>query len=158
MIEGSAQRETLTIKRVFAAPRQTVFSAWTEPEELRKWWRVGENWTTPVAEVDLRVGGRFVLGTKPPEGDLHVIRGEFREVTPPSRLVYTWRVDGGGLEENEVTVEFRPIGKNTEVTITHAQLSSESAASSGAGWEAVLKSLGEILAPIASSQDIKPNG
>jgi uncharacterized protein YndB with AHSA1/START domain len=139
-------RETLRIRRVFDAPREKVFSAWTQPEELKRWWRVGEDWTTPLAEVDLRVGGTFVLGTKPPAGDLHVVRGEFHLVAPPERLVYTWRVDGSGPEENEVTVEFLPLGDETEVTITHARLSRESAASSGAGWEAVLTSLGAVLA------------
>jgi uncharacterized protein YndB with AHSA1/START domain len=145
MSAGGAQGETLRIRRVFAAPQHKVFSAWTEPEELKKWWRVGENWTTPLAEIDLRTGGRFVLGTKPPDGALHVISGEYREVVPPSRLVYTWRVDGSGPEENEVTVEFRPVGEDTEVTITHAQLSRESADSSEAGWKAVLRSLQKVL-------------
>jgi uncharacterized protein YndB with AHSA1/START domain len=158
MNEDSAHGETLTIRRVFSAPRQTVFSAWTEPEELRKWWRVGENWTTPLAEVDLKVGGRFTLGTKAPDGDLHIIRGEFREVSPPNRLVYTWSVDGTEPEENEVTVEFRTVGEDTEVTITHARLSSESADSSKAGWEAVLRSLGRVLSLSGSVRDIQPNG
>jgi uncharacterized protein YndB with AHSA1/START domain len=154
MSAEKAEGETLRIRRVFAAPRQMVFNAWTEPEQLKSWWKVGEDWTTPVAEMDLRVGGRFVLGTKPPDGDLHVVRGEFREVAPPYRLVYTWHVDGSGTEENVVTVEFRTIGGDTEVSITHAQLSKESAGSSEAGWEAVLKSLKQVLTSAVQSRHI----
>lgn len=145
MNPDDTQTETLRITRVFDAPQLEVFRAWTEPEELKKWWRVGVGWTTPLVEVDLRVGGRFALGTKPPGKELHVVRGEYREVGAPNRLVYTWRVEGRGEEENLVTVEFRPQGEKTEVLIAHRLLTRESAAESGTGWESVLKSLQELL-------------
>ena len=53
---------TLEVRRTIAAPREAVFRAWTEPEMLMKWWRVDAGWSTPIAEVDLRVGGRYRLG------------------------------------------------------------------------------------------------
>src|SRR5215510_13260682 len=104
-MEGSSS-ETLTIVRRFTATKERVFRAWTEPEELKKWWRPGEGWSTPLVEVDLRAGGQFVLGAKPPVGELHVVRGEFHEVQPPDRLVYTWNIEGADGGQSVVTVEF----------------------------------------------------
>ena len=72
---------------VFDAPRERVFAAWTEPERLKRWWGPGAFRTTE-AEVDLRPGGRYALTLEP--GAMH-LAGEFREVVPPERLVYTWR-------------------------------------------------------------------
>lgn len=145
MNRDESQLETLRIRRVFAAPPARVFRAWTVPEELKKWWRVADGWTTPLAEVDLRVGGRFALGTKPPDGEAHVVRGEYQEVSPPNKLVYTWHVEGRGEEQNLVTVEFRPLGEGTEVLIKHRVMTRQSAAESGTGWEAVLRSLQHLL-------------
>ena len=123
-----------------------MFRAWTEPEELKKWWRPAEGWSTPVVEVDLRAGGQFTLGAKPAVGELHVVRGEFHEVQPPERLVYTWNVEGADGGESLVTVEFRDKGKETEVTIIHRLLTGDSAGTSKSGWEGVLGSLQQLLA------------
>ena len=145
MIEGNSPHETLEVSRVFAATKERVFRAWTSPEELKKWWRPGEGWTTPVAEVDLRVGGKFSLGAKPPVGDLHLVRGEFQEVIPPDKLVYTWQVEGSGPERSIVTVEFRADGERTRVRIIHEMLTEKSAATSRIGWDGVLSSLQRVL-------------
>lgn len=83
----------LVITRKLAAPRERVFRAWTEPEELKRWWGAGDGFTTPIAEVDLRVGGR--------------------DVQRPSRLVYTWAWEGSEGPETLVTVEFRDLGQST---------------------------------------------
>ncbi len=86
---------TLEVSRTVAAPRETVFQAWTDPEILTKWWRVDAGWSTPIAEVDLRVGGRYRLGMFEPGKDgPYVVGGEYREVTPPEKLVFTWIWEG----------------------------------------------------------------
>ena len=98
---------TLTITRTFAAPREKVFKAWTDPQELKKWWAAGPGFTTPFAEVDLRVGGRYRLAMKPPDQDVvRVVGGVYREVRPPERLIYTWAWEGSGGPETVVTVTF----------------------------------------------------
>lgn len=112
----------LTISRTFPAARERVFQAWTDPEALKHWWGAGPGFTAMVAEVDLRVGGRYRLSMKPPEGDaVYVSTGVFREVRPPSRLVYTWAWEGTGGPETLVTVEFHERGTATEVVLTHEQ-------------------------------------
>ena len=89
-IRNPRPETTLRLTRTFAAPRKKIFRAWTEPEALKKWWGP-EGYATPLAEVDLRVGGRYRLGMrKLPKGDLFYLVGTYREVQPPEKLVYTW--------------------------------------------------------------------
>ncbi len=66
---------TLRINRTFRAPREKVFSAWTDPEKLKRWWGAHEGFTTPIAEIDLRVGGSYRLGMKPPDQNLVFVVG-----------------------------------------------------------------------------------
>ena len=110
-------RASVRIVDVFDAPRDVVFAAWTDPERLKEWWGPGF-FETVFAEVDLRPGGRYELLLEP--GSMRLV-GEFREVTPPRRLVYTWRwIDGvPDTRESLVTVEFREVGDRTEVVLVH---------------------------------------
>ncbi len=80
---------TLSLTRTFAASREKVFRAWTDPEELKKWFGpIG--YSTLIAEVDLRVGGKYRLGMrKLPDGDIFYLTGTYREVRTPEKLVYT---------------------------------------------------------------------
>ena len=57
---------------------------------LRRWWAAGPDWGTPLAEVDLRPGGRYRLSMREPGGAVHTVGGEYLEVRRPERLVYTW--------------------------------------------------------------------
>src|SRR2546422_10400196 len=86
-VEGS--QDSLRISRVFPATRQRTFRAWTDPNELKKWWRGGREFVLTVAEIDLRVGGGFRIGVESPSGSIHMVRGRFLEVVPPERLGYT---------------------------------------------------------------------
>jgi uncharacterized protein YndB with AHSA1/START domain len=110
-------RASVRIVDVFDAPREVVFAAWTEPDRLKRWWGPGF-FETVFAEVDLRRGGRYELLLEP--GSMRLV-GEFREVTPPQRLVYTWRwVEGvPDTRESLVTIEFREAGTGTEVVLVH---------------------------------------
>ncbi len=74
------------VARVFGAPRELVFAAWTEPERLKRWWGP-EGFTTPYCEIDLREGGLFLYCMRSPEGRDSWGRGVFREVVVPERLV-----------------------------------------------------------------------
>lgn len=120
---------TLRVTKTIAAPRDLVFKAWTEPERLKQWWGVEANFSAPIAEVDLRVGGKYRLGMLVPgESAPYVVGGVFQEVRPPEKLVYTWKwehSDGSvpdsmlGSRETLVTVEFLDKGGSTEVVVTH---------------------------------------
>jgi uncharacterized protein YndB with AHSA1/START domain len=138
---------TLHLTRTFAAPREKVFRAWTEPEELKRWWGP-EGYATPIAEVDLQVGGKYRLGMrKLPEGDLFYLVGTYREVRRPEKLVYTWSWEGqADFGETLVTVEFRDRGPSTEVVLTHALFRTEKARQDhDKGWNGCLDRLAKAL-------------
>lgn len=138
---------TLALTRTFAAPRDRVFRAWTEPEELKKWWGAADDFTTPIAEVDLRVGGRYRLGMKPPDRDVvYIVGGTYREVRRPAKLVYTWSWEGGDGSETLVTVEFHDRGSSTEVTLTHEHFADDKVRDEHAkGWNGCLDRLARML-------------
>jgi uncharacterized protein YndB with AHSA1/START domain len=109
---------TLRLRRTLPAPPERVFRAWTTPEEMKKWKAPGDM-TTSVAEVDLRVGGKYRIHMRAPDGALHRLVGAYRLVDPPRKLVYTWRwEDDPEAGETLVTVEFLGRGNATEVVLT----------------------------------------
>ncbi|MCR9118870.1 MAG: SRPBCC domain-containing protein, partial [bacterium] len=114
MIDDS---NTFTIRRIFQAPRELVFDAWTKPEHLEKWWKCDPAWSTSQVAVDFRVGGQWRLGMVNPENKQeYVCFGQFREIDSPRRVVYTWQWEPPGMEhETLVTVEFNEQENATEL-------------------------------------------
>jgi uncharacterized protein YndB with AHSA1/START domain len=135
-VTGDADK--VQIVRTIPAPREQVFRAWTDPDQLRRWWGPGE-FTCPEAEVDLRPGGTYRLVMQPPRGEPFVVAGTYREVEPPARLVYTWRWETGPAadgSESLVSVEFREQGERTELVLTHTDFpASHGPAPYEMGWE-----------------------
>ena len=78
----------LHIERVFDAPRELVWRAWTEPERVMKWWGP-KNFTSPACEIDLRVGGAFLFCMRRQDGWDLWSTGAYREIAPHERLVFT---------------------------------------------------------------------
>lgn len=83
----SVERE-IVITRVFNAPREKVWKAWTEPEYSKRWWGP-KGFTTPVSKIDLRVGGAYLNCMRSPEGQDFWSTGIYREIVEPARLIYT---------------------------------------------------------------------
>lgn len=135
---------SLRIERFFEATPEEVFDAWTDPEVLRRWWAVDPAGRTPVAEVDLRVGGRYRLSMEHPDGTRHTVAGEYREILRPTRLVYSWcwEQDDGRPDDqvSTVTVELRGEGERTKLVLEHTDLASaESRDRHAQGWSACLE-------------------
>lgn len=145
---------SLRIERSYDATPEEVFDAWTNPEVLRRWWAVHPDGTTPVAEVDLRPGGRYRLSMEGPDGARHTVQGEYGEVDRPHRLVYSWRweLDAGGVgPASTVTVEFRADGERTTVVLEHDGLpDSDSRDRHAHGWAACMDILRERGFPTAA--------
>jgi len=81
--------EEIRMTRVFDAPRALVFEAMTKPEHVREWWgRLGDGYSVPVCEIDLRVGGKWRFVNKHPKGEA-AFHGEYLELDPPGRVVFT---------------------------------------------------------------------
>ena len=161
MTESKPDVETkLTIRRTFAAPRDVVFRAWTEPDRLKQWWGVEETFSTPIAEVDLRVGGAYRLGMLAPgEDSPYIVGGIYQEVRRPEKLVYTWVWEGeqepgastasahtADFREMLVTVEFNDLGPSTEVVLTHEYFPDQHAKDEhNHGWNGCFAQLARLL-------------
>jgi uncharacterized protein YndB with AHSA1/START domain len=134
----------LRVERTFDATAEEVFDAWTSPEVLRRWWAPGPDWTAPLIEVDLRVGGRYRLATRNPQnGEVHTVGGEYKEIRRPDRLSYSWAWEDERFQgDSTVTVEFREQDGRTTVVLTHTGLQNDKSYGIHAyGWTEVLKSL-----------------
>ena len=79
----------LVIERVFDAPRELVFEAWTRPEHVKKWWGP-EGFELPFCEQDFRVGGAFRFNMRAPDGSDHWVSGRYQEIKPPEAIAFTW--------------------------------------------------------------------
>jgi uncharacterized protein YndB with AHSA1/START domain len=119
-LEVTTPSETeIRMTRIFNAPRQLVFDAYTKPELLQQWMGRHNGSTMPVCEVDLRTGGQFRYVWKNPAGWEMGMGGTFLEVTPPSRLVVSEKFDQPWYEGTCVgTVEFIEKAGKTTLTIT----------------------------------------
>ena len=158
---GSAQQRELVVARVFDAPRELVFRAWTEPERLKRWWGP-KGFAMPFCEIDPRPGGVFLRCMRSPEGRDFWVTGVFREVVVPERLVLTDAFAdaegnvvpaaryGLGPEwplERLITVTFEENGSSTRVTVRHAAIPPGAGYDlNRRGWVGGLESLAEYLA------------
>lgn len=158
--EGSSGRE-IVLTRVFDAPRNRVFKAWTEPEHLMRWW-APEGCTTPSCKVDLRPGGRFHYCMRTPDGkDIWGI-GIYREIVEPERIVYMdsfadakgspvppthYGMSADHPAETLVTATFAELGAKTKVTLRHSFPEAvKERKETEQGWSQMLDRLAEHLA------------
>jgi uncharacterized protein YndB with AHSA1/START domain len=110
---------TVDIVRIIDAPRELVWRAWTEPKQLGQWFGP-RGFTSSVPELDVRPGGALRIVMHGPDGNDYPMKGVFREVTPPERLVFSnIAVDNNGnhLLEGETTVTFEAQGNRTKLTL-----------------------------------------
>jgi uncharacterized protein YndB with AHSA1/START domain len=132
-------------QRIRATPER-LFRAWTDPNELARWWRMeGDGWAFAGASLDVRVGGAFRLSMTGPDGKAHVAIGEYQEVRRPTRLAFTWEWEdlNARVGDTLVTVELNDIGDGlTEVVLTHERFSDAArVAGHEKGWAQLLRLL-----------------
>jgi uncharacterized protein YndB with AHSA1/START domain len=108
----------IRLTRLFSAPPQLVFEAMTKPEHVTQWWgRLGEGYSVPVCEIDLRVGGAWRFVNRHPQGEA-IFYGEYREIVPPTRLVFTEIFAPFPDSVSVVTAELTEEGDKTRFTAT----------------------------------------
>lgn len=137
----------LIVNRTFNAPRELVFRAWTDPAVMDRWFSP-DRASTVKSSVDLRVGGAYKIELT--NGDrVFGAHGVYREIRPPSRLVFTWNAINCGVSAAEntlVTIEFFELGDKTQVTLTHQDFrDTETRNRHQEGWRGCLDRLNEIL-------------
>jgi uncharacterized protein YndB with AHSA1/START domain len=135
----------LVLTRVIDAPRERVFKAWSQPEQVTRWF-APLPYTLPKCEMDFRVGGRFSMTMRSPEGQEYPFTGVYREITPYSRLVWTGEFPYGPAEQMRTEVAFEKDGTKTTLTVrqTFSVLTPETEPhTKGAkqGWTATLDQL-----------------
>jgi uncharacterized protein YndB with AHSA1/START domain len=147
----------LQLTRVFDAPRELVFKAWTDVNQFKQWFGAAacEGSSLQSTKVDARVGGKYRIQVRRADGEFFTTVGIYREVKPPERLVFTWAFEkaGSGDEFGEVetpemlvTLELRAHGKQTELILTHEKFASvESRDRHQDGWTRCLDSLGQFI-------------
>jgi uncharacterized protein YndB with AHSA1/START domain len=134
------------IKRVYAAPRDKIFAAWTDPKKLSAWFKPSEQMSVEI-QADVQVGGRYRFRITSPDGVQHISYGEYREIVPPKRLVFTWAWESGLVTDSLVTVSLRAVEGGTELTLRHERLATEDLRERhGKGWSGCLEQLEKFLA------------
>jgi uncharacterized protein YndB with AHSA1/START domain len=160
-VEEQARKGELVITRVFDAPLELVWRAWTEPEHFKKWWGP-RGFTTPVAKMDVRAGGKYLWCMEDTDGTQYWITGVYREVVPRKRIMNTESFadeDGNVVPasrygmgddwppETLVSVNFEPAGGRTRITMRHSGLpANEMGEKSADGWNESFDRLAESLA------------
>ena len=138
------EKTRLEISRVIEAPRDRVYAAWTDPEQLKQWFGP-ENVKTRELVADARVGGTFRWDIINSEGEEMTMRGEFRELQPSRKIVFTWQWEDDEDWENHisiVTVELDDANGGTELRLTHEQLPNEESLDGHTrGWNSALDKL-----------------
>ncbi len=145
---------TLQLKRVFAAPRPLVFNAWVDPVQLAIWWGP-KGFTNPVCEADARPGGAILIHMRAPDGVVYPMSGEFIEVTPPERLVFTCAAldtNGQPMFVNRNTITFTEVAGGTEIALHVEVISTTPAAPQylkgmEMGWKLSLDRLDALVHP-----------
>jgi uncharacterized protein YndB with AHSA1/START domain len=156
----SKSSEELVITRVFDAPRERVWKAWTDPEMLMRWWGP-KHFTSPACRLDLRVGGKYLFCMRAPDGKDYWSTGIYKEIVPMERIVCTdsFADEQGNVVpathygmaadfpmEMLVTVTFEEENGKTKLTLRHTGMPS-GPDSEGAqqGWNESLDKLAESL-------------
>lgn len=159
MTEVNQATRELTITRVFDAPRELVWKAWTDPEQLMRWWGPAM-FTAPIWKMDLRVGGKYLFCMRSPDGKDYYATGVYQKIDPPKELVYTDSfadaegnvVPGSyyGFAEDFpsdllVTVTFEELDGKTKMTLRHAGFPAGESELAQGGWNESFDKLAEFL-------------
>ena len=148
MTNKTTEKTSLEIKRFINAPRDRVYAAWTDPVQLKEWWGPKEVRTLQIV-ADTRVGGKYRWDLVNQEGEKMSVFGEYQELVPGKKVVFTWKWDDDEDWEDYdsiVSVEFSDRDAGTELRLTHVQLPSEASRDRHTeGWSSVIDRLAEYF-------------
>lgn len=135
------------IERAFPASAEEVFDAWTSPEVMRRWIHCDSDWETPVAEVDLRLGGKIRVVMRRPDGTEPAMEGEFTLIDRPHRLEMTWTFHDDPSNEQLMELSFSESEGSTTVLLINSRISTDGRRDGQEwGWRGCLDQLDRLLA------------
>jgi uncharacterized protein YndB with AHSA1/START domain/predicted enzyme related to lactoylglutathione lyase len=149
---------SLTMVRKIRNRPDKVFAAWIDPTLIARW--MGPQAVAAVeAQTDPRVGGRYQVIMRMPDGEEHCVGGAYREIVPNEKLVFSWAWRSTPERESLVTVQLRPVAEGTELTVTHDQFFDEEAATRHrGGWTSALDRLVAEFDKEKMSMNTTPHG
>src|SRR5262245_63476438 len=160
-----AKEDSVVIERTFDASVGFIWQMWTNPEHFKNWYGP-KGFTVPVADMDVRVGGKRLICMASPDGSMKMwTTGEYREIVPTERLVYTESPsdENGNLVSpsamgmpegypvmTEVKILLEDLGGRTKMVMTHVGMPGDSGANSG--WEQAFDKLSDYLTTTAKNK------
>jgi len=164
MSDSTINEDAVVIERTFEAAVDLIWQMWTDPEHFKKWYGP-KGFTVPVADMDMRVGGKRLICMASPDGSMKMwTTGEYVEIVPNERLVYTesmadengnvvspsaMGMPDGYPATTEVTVLLEDLGGHTKMVMTHAGVPASSGA--GGGWEQAFDKLAEHIETVLNA-------
>jgi uncharacterized protein YndB with AHSA1/START domain len=165
MTDSTVSEDAVVIERTFEAPVELIWQMWTNPEHFKNWYGP-QGFTIPIADMDLRVGGKRLVCMSSPDGSMKMwTTGEYTEITPNQRLVYTespadengnvvspsaMGMPEGYPTTTEVTVQLEDLGGRTKMIMTHAGMPADSGA--GGGWEQAFDKLVDHISTVLNDK------
>jgi uncharacterized protein YndB with AHSA1/START domain len=165
MIKCTVSEDAVVIERTFNAPVDFIWQMWTQPEHFQKWYGP-QGFTVPVAEIDVRVGGKRLICMASPDGSMKMwTTGEYLEIVPNERLVYTespadengnvvspsaMGMPEGYPTTTEVTVLLQDLGGRTKMVMTHAGVPAGSGANGG--WNQAFDKLADHIEVVLNNK------
>lgn len=136
----------LAITRHYPVAPGKVWRAWTDPQALSRWFGPGEPDSVTRAELDVRVGGRYHIAFRTPDGEEHDVRGVYQEVVPDRKLSFTWAWKSTPDRVSLVTIELEPAAGGCELRFRHDRFFDQAARDNhGRGWTATFGKLDLFL-------------
>ncbi len=165
MSDSTNSKDACVVERIFEAPVDLIWQMWTQPEHFKKWYGP-KGFTVPVADMDMRVGGKRLVCMASPDGSMKMwTTGEYTEIVPNERLVYTespadengnvvspsaMGMPDGYPATTEVTVLLEDLGGRTKMVMTHAGVPSDSGANTG--WEQAFDKLADHIETVLNDK------
>ena len=165
-MSNTNSKDAVVIDRTFDAPQELIWQMWTDPDHFKKWYGP-KGFTVPVAELDVRVGGKRLvcMEMQTPDGSMKMwTTGEHTDIVPTERLVYTespadenghvvspsmMGMPEGYPATTEVTVLLEDLDGRTKMVLTHAGVPAASGA--GGGWNQAFDKLADLIAVVSNS-------
>ncbi len=139
------ESKTLEISKTYNASLERVWNAWTNPDEISKWW-IPDGFTQPsIPEIDLRLGGELKYHLQPAEGDAFYAHGVFKEIIPNELIRSTWQWSHAD-QETLLTVKFTKVDDGTQLTIIHELFQDEDQKNSHSdGWNKCMSKIEDLF-------------
>ena len=166
--DTGSETERMVVTKVFDAPREIVWKAWTDPKYVMQWWGP-KGFSSPVCKIDFRVGGKFLCCMRTPDGQDFWNAGEYHEIVPQEKIVssmYFSDAEGNKVEPEHYGIEheaiadahdvvlFEDLGNGkTKLTFIGNETAEEVTKSGQAeGWNQILDKIADVVAELAQAK------